>query len=102
MAQKGFTSESAKRAGKKSTRKGVPNKATSELRKRVNDFLDGNWDKLLNDIDKLEPKDRIETYLKIMEYGLPKLQRTIMEVESQTSQGTWLSVFIGKNNNEKE
>ena len=56
--------------------KGRPNKITAGLRTRINDFLNKNWDTLQNDFDKLEPKERLQFYEKLLQYGLPKLQST--------------------------
>jgi hypothetical protein len=55
---------------------GTPNKLTGQLRVRINDFLSTNWEKMQNDFDALEPKDRLSFYEKLLQYGLPKLQAT--------------------------
>jgi len=62
-----------KTGGRKS---GTPNKVTTDLRKRINDFLNDNWDNLQQDFNKLEPKDKLLFYEKLLQYGLPKLQST--------------------------
>lgn len=56
-------------------KKGTPNLITTELRQRISDLIDNNFDQLQTDIDKLEPKERVETIIKLFEYSLPKLQR---------------------------
>ena len=56
--------------------KGTPNKVTIALRSRINDFLTDNWENLQNDFDKLEPKERLQFYEKLLQYGLPRLQNT--------------------------
>jgi len=55
---------------------GSKNKATAGLRKRINDFLSDNWEKMQADFETLEPKDRLNFYEKLIQYGLPKLQST--------------------------
>lgn len=59
--------------------KGSKNKATSELRQIIQDFLDSNINKLQNDFDSLEPKERIDTIIKLMDFALPKLQRSTID-----------------------
>ncbi len=57
-------------------KKNTPNKMTSELRERINDFLSNNWNSLQSDFDSLEPKDKLMFYERLLQYGLPKLQST--------------------------
>jgi len=56
--------------------KGTPNKDTKQLRIRINNLLEDNWHEILNDLESLKPKDRIDAYLRLLEYSLPKLHRT--------------------------
>ena len=72
----GFTKESAAAAGKKSSRNGRPNKKTEALRGRIETLLEDQWEIVLTDIKKLSGKERIDTMIKLMEYALPKLNRT--------------------------
>ncbi len=61
--------------------KGTPNKITANLRSRINDFLTDNWGNLQNDFDKLEPKERLQFYEKLLQYGLPRLQNTQLSTD---------------------
>lgn len=61
--------------------KGTQNKDTKKLRERVDSLLDDNWDKVVNDLKELNPKERIDTYLKLLEYSLPKLSRSEQSVD---------------------
>ena len=67
---------------------GTPNKITTDLRKRINDFLSDNWEMLQEDFKQLEPKDRVNFYEKILQYGLPRLQSTELtsDIERLTDQ----------------
>ncbi len=56
--------------------KGSRNKVTASLRARINDFLNNNWENLQKDFEKLEPKEKLMFYEKLLQYGLPKLQNT--------------------------
>lgn len=57
-------------------KKGTPNKDTKKLRQKVDILLSEKWEQLENDLKELKPKDRIEVYIKLLEYALPKLNRT--------------------------
>ena len=55
---------------------GSKNKITASLRGKINDFLNDNWNTMQTDFEKLEPKERLMFYEKLLQYGLPKLQST--------------------------
>lgn len=55
---------------------GTPNAVTGALRERVQALLDAQFERLVSDLETLEPKDRINTWLKLAEYVLPKLNRS--------------------------
>lgn len=54
--------------------KGTPNRFTRDLRERIYDLIDRKWDTLEEDLDCLEPKDRLAFLEKLMSYTIPKLQ----------------------------
>jgi hypothetical protein len=56
--------------------KGSQNKANKDLRDKIKLFIDDNWDAVQKDLEMLSPKERIDAYLKLLEYSLPKLNRT--------------------------
>lgn len=66
--------ELASRAGKLGTRKGVPNKSTNEVRRAFQLLVEYNLPKMQNDLDSLEPKDRIKFILDMAKFILPTLQ----------------------------
>lgn len=55
---------------------GVQNKVTTSLKDRVNLLIENNFDKLQADLNTVEPKDRLNIMLKLMEYVLPKQKET--------------------------
>jgi hypothetical protein len=55
---------------------GVPNKVTANLKDRVNLLIENNFDKFQLDLDSVEPKDRLNLLLKLIEYVLPKQKET--------------------------
>ena len=58
---------------------GSKNKATAEIRELLTGFISDNWDNMLEDFNKLEPKERLAFYEKILQYTLPRLQATTLE-----------------------
>ena len=71
--QKGMPKTGGRRAG-------TPNKVTGNLREFVSDLIDSNRDKIAEDIDKLQPKDRVMIFEKLMSYVMPKKSETSMEI----------------------
>lgn len=63
--------------------KGTINKSTSELREKFTLLLGNNFDKLQNDIDLLEPKDRIKTILELAKFVVPTLRAIELSTEDE-------------------
>lgn len=57
-------------------KKGTPNKDIKILRERINNLLDNHFGELEEDFKSLTPKERIDAYIKLLEYAVPKLSRT--------------------------
>ena len=58
--------------------KGTPNKATSQAREAIAQFVEGNITRLnnwLDDIADSSPKDAFNCFMSVIEYHIPKLQR---------------------------
>jgi ribosome assembly protein YihI (activator of Der GTPase) len=66
--------ELASRAGKLSSRKGIPNRATSEVREAFKQLVENNLPQMQSDLDSLEPKERIKFMLDMAKLILPQLQ----------------------------
>ena len=66
--------ELASMAGRLSTREGVPNKATNEVRKAFQQLVEYNLPQMQSDLDSLEPKERIKFMLDMARFILPQLQ----------------------------
>lgn len=56
--------------------KGKANKVTGDLRSWINNFIDSNRDQIQKDWKKLDPKNRIIMFEKLLKYTLPTLQAT--------------------------
>lgn len=76
-----FDSESARRAGKKSSRKGIPNSENKPLREAITAFLDENFSEFEKRMKEMPAADYCDVFLKLMEYRLPKLQRSEMSID---------------------
>ncbi|WP_353122669.1 DUF5681 domain-containing protein [Dysgonomonas capnocytophagoides] len=63
--------------------KGKPNKVTSELKSWIQQIIDGNRGKFEEDLEKLEPKDRLMIIEKLMNYVVPKQQAISVEAQVQ-------------------
>lgn len=53
---------------------GTKNKINQEIRQRIANFLDENFDKVKEDLEELEPRDRVRFYIELLQFGLPKLK----------------------------
>lgn len=62
-------------------KKGTPNKEVKQLRQKVDNLLSDQWAQILQDFQELTPKERIDTYTKLLEYSLPKLNRTELKTK---------------------
>ena len=59
--------------------KGSLNKVNNELRDKINDFLEDEFDYVKDAIKNLEGKEKVKYYLDLLQYGLPKLQAMQLE-----------------------
>jgi hypothetical protein len=55
-------------------KKGVPNKATKELRETFKELLHSNLPKIQKDIDSLKPIERVTIIIQIAKFILPTLK----------------------------
>lgn len=63
----------------KGRQKGSPNKVTRDVRQALAQFAEGNVERLqtwLDGIARKDPAKAAEVYLRVLEYHIPKLQRT--------------------------
>lgn len=59
--------------------KGTPNKSTAQAREAVALLVEGNLPKLQGWLDRIaadDPKAAMDTFVKLLEYHVPKLART--------------------------
>ncbi|WP_310991944.1 hypothetical protein [Aequorivita marina] len=74
-----FTTKTASKAGKKSTRAGVPNKTTQQMKDVMGAFIESKIDDLETIFEQLEPNDKINAIIKMLPYLMPKQSQMKME-----------------------
>jgi len=62
--------------------KGTPNKLTSEIRERFKDILSDNLEQFQNDLNDLEPKERLKILIELTKFVLPTLKATDFRLEN--------------------
>ena len=94
--------ELASRAGKLGTRKGVPNKASSQVREAFKQLVESNIPQMQSDLDSLEPKDRLKFMLDLSKFILPQLQSiSVNDLREREIQGfNVLTINIKDNSDE--
>lgn len=60
--------------------KGSPNKITAELREFVCDILSENRELIRQDLQVVEPQQRLAFYEKLLQYALPKCANTTIHL----------------------
>lgn len=58
---------------------GTPNKLTKELRSILKNILAKEMETIPDNLEKLEPKDRLEMTIKLFPYVLPKIETVSMD-----------------------
>ncbi|WP_339660006.1 hypothetical protein [Croceibacter atlanticus] len=74
-----LTKEQARELGKSTSRKGIPNKTTEEIRQSFKYLIENNINNLeewLNQIAENNPEKAMHILIKLSEFVLPKLNRT--------------------------
>lgn len=72
-----YDSNTAAESGKKSTRKGVPNKSTSVGRDQLVDLMTGQLDKIEKELQGLTGRDYLDTVVKFLPYVFPKQSQVV-------------------------
>lgn len=74
---------------------GTPNKATQDARQAIASFVDGNAHRLTEWLDRVaveNPAKAFELFQSVVEYHIPKLQRTEMTGKDGADIATSLSI----------
>jgi hypothetical protein len=70
---------------------GTPNKTTSELRIALKHIVDDELQILQDNINELQPKERIDLLIKLLPYVMPKVQ-TVSARDGEPIGGDWMSI----------
>jgi hypothetical protein len=65
---------------------GTPNKVTGNIKTRISVLIDDKFDSISNDLNELEPKERVVAYLKFLEFVLPKQREQKIDLSSLTDE----------------
>lgn len=65
---------------------GTPNKATADVKARIAALIDAQFDQITDDLEQLEPKERVTAYLKFLEYVLPKQREPKIDLSALTDE----------------
>ena len=71
--------------------KGTPNKLTKEIRKILNNIVHKELEKVEENLNTLEPKQRLEVLIKLMPYALPKVE-SISETDLESKPIQWVEI----------
>lgn len=93
-----FDSETAREAGKKSSRKGIGNKSTAELKKSLKAIVDDELENIDRLLSSLDPKDRLDIVCKLLPYVLPKQTQLMTDGEVVNSVKIILEDYKSKEN----
>ncbi len=82
--------------------KGAKNKSTSLMRDRIQSLFDDNFEKIQEDLEALEAKDRLKFLTDLMPYLMPKLQSTThsQKIDLDSMEEAELDILISRILNE--
>lgn len=75
---------------------GTANKATTDLRQWITNFIDDNREQIQKDWQALDPKDRIVLFEKLLKYALPTLQATTLTTDLESLSDTQLDYILNE------
>lgn len=67
-------------------RAGQPNRSTTDIKSKIADLIDESFDGIKDDLQDLEPKDRVAAYLKFLEYVVPKQREQKIDLSTLTDE----------------
>ncbi len=56
------------------------------MKSRITALIDAQFDTIADDLEVLEPKDRITAYMKLMEYVIPKQREQKLDLSMLTEE----------------
>jgi DNA phosphorothioation-dependent restriction protein DptG len=55
-------------------KKGVPNRTTQQVKQMINDIINQHLETIEDDLEKLEPKERVKCIIDLMRFVLPTIR----------------------------
>lgn len=80
--------------------KGAANKSTEIVRKSVASLLENNLENLQNDLDKMQPKDRVFALLQFLKFHIPTQKAVEVTDVSFDSRTEWIDKIMSYDPNE--
>lgn len=65
---------------------GSTNRTTTDIKSRIANFIDEQFDSIADDMSQLKPKERVTAYLKLMEYVVPKQREQKIDLSTLTDE----------------
>jgi hypothetical protein len=62
---------------------GTPNKTTGSIRDRISQLLEDHFDQVAEDLKSMDPKDRTQAWMRLLEYVVPKLRQQDLQVDAK-------------------
>lgn len=65
---------------------GTPNKTTMEIREKISDILAEHFtpEKVAENLEAMEPKERLVFLTKLLDYSIPKLRQTDLKTDFES------------------
>jgi hypothetical protein len=73
--------------------KGAKNKHVKPLRLLITNFAEDKFPEIVEEFEKLEPKEKLKFYIDILQYSLPKLQSISNEAGAEKAQEEQFIIF---------
>ena len=78
--------------------KGAKNKINGQMRDLIQQLFDDNFERIQQDMEELEPKDRLKFLSDLLPYLLPKLQSTThsTKIDLDSMEERYLDILIDR------
>lgn len=76
--------------------KGTPNKVASGIKIWLSELIDKNRKQIEQDLESLEPKERLQIFEKFMQYTVPKMQSTESKIDFNMLTEDQINIIINE------
>ena len=85
-----LNSAKASELGKRSSRAGIPNKTTNEIKKMFSELLSENIDQLKEDLNEMKAVERFNSLMQLARYVMPTYKAIEMQANIETNNNSEL------------